>query len=82
MRESNNPGQQNEDNRIDYISSILKSRDLMYRNRDIVNGQEASMTILSKDYLLEKLNGINIDSSNFNKNQVDNTEHHTFCCYR
>ena len=46
----------------------------MYRNRDIVNGQEASNEqYLSKDYLLEKLNGINIDSSNFNKNQVDNT---------
>ena len=45
----------------------------MYRNRDIVNGQEASNEqYLSKDYLLEKLNGIN-DSSNFNKNQVDNT---------
>lgn len=74
LEESNNPGQQNEDNRIDYISSILKSRDLMYRNRDIVNGQEASNEqYLSKDYLLEKLNGINIDSSNFNKNQVDNT---------
>lgn len=26
--------------RTDYINGIIKSRDVMYRNRDIVNGQE------------------------------------------
>src|SRR5699024_6578937 len=60
-------------NRLDYITGILKSRALMYRNRDIVNGQdEAYDEYLSQDYLLGKLNEVNFNS-NFNTNNVDNT---------
>lgn len=46
--------------RADYINGIVKSRDVMYRNRDIVNGQEAnSDSHLSEDYLLDNLNNVN-----------------------
>ena len=60
-------------NRLDYITGILKSRDLMYRNRDIVNGQDEDYDeYLSQDYLLGRLNEINFES-NFNTNNIDNT---------
>ncbi|MDN6160776.1 MAG: gamma-glutamyltransferase, partial [Staphylococcus equorum] len=60
-------------NRLDYITGILKSRALMYRNRDIVNGQDEDYDeYLSQDYLLGKLNEVNFES-NFNTNNVDNT---------
>ena len=59
--------------RLDYITGILKSRDLMYRNRDIVNGQDEDYDeYLSQDYLLGRLNEINFES-NFNTNNIDNT---------
>ncbi|WP_210123080.1 gamma-glutamyltransferase [Staphylococcus sp. GDY8P117P] len=59
--------------RLDYITGILKSRDLMYRNRDIVNGQDEDYDeYLSQDYLLGRLNEINFES-NFNTNSIDNT---------
>src|SRR5699024_10781746 len=59
--------------RFDYITGILKSRNLMYGNRDIVNGQdEAYDEYLSQGYILDKLNKINV-SSDFNTNNVDNT---------
>ncbi|MES3714187.1 gamma-glutamyltransferase [Staphylococcus ureilyticus] len=59
--------------RLDYITGILKSRDLMYRNRDIVNGQDEDYDeYLSQDYLLDRLNEINFES-NFNTNNIDNT---------
>ncbi|WP_210143069.1 gamma-glutamyltransferase [Staphylococcus sp. GDY8P179P] len=58
--------------RLDYITGILKSRDLMYRNRDIVNGQDEDYDeYLSQDYLLGRLNEINFES-NFNTNNIDN----------
>ncbi|PHK49679.1 gamma-glutamyltransferase [Staphylococcus edaphicus] len=61
------------DNRLDYITGILKSRALMYRNRDIINGQDEDYDeYLSQDYLLGRLNEINFNS-NFNTNNVDNT---------
>lgn len=61
------------DNRLDYITGILKSRALMYRNRDIINGQDQDFDeYLSQDYLLGKLNEINFNSD-FNTNNVDNT---------
>ena len=62
--------------RTDYITGIVKSRDIMYRNRDIVNGKESSSnTYLSQDYLLDKINGINFDEqgSDFNTQRIDNT---------
>ena len=60
-------------NRLDYITGILKSRDLMYRNRDIVNWQDEDYDeYLSQDYLLGRLNEINFES-NFNTNNIDNT---------
>lgn len=59
--------------RLDYITGILKSRDLMYRNRDIVNGQDEDYDeYLSQDYLLGRINEINFES-NFNTNNIDNT---------
>lgn len=59
--------------RLDYITGILKSRNLMYRNRDIVNGQDEDYDeYLSQDYLLGRLNEINFES-NFNTNNIDNT---------
>lgn len=59
--------------RLDYITGILKARDLMYRNRDIVNGQDEDYDeYLSQDYLLGRLNEINFES-NFNTNNIDNT---------
>lgn len=61
------------DNRLDYITGILKSRALMYRNRDIINGQDEDYDeYLSQDYLLGRLNEVNFNS-NFNTNNVDNT---------
>ncbi|GEQ05962.1 gamma-glutamyltransferase [Staphylococcus gallinarum] len=61
------------DNRLDYITGILKSRALMYRNRDIVNGQDEDYDqYLSQDYLLGKLNEVNFNS-NFNTTNMDNT---------
>ncbi|MBI5973117.1 gamma-glutamyltransferase [Staphylococcus caledonicus] len=66
--ESVNSGGNTSEARNDYISGIIKSRDVMYRNRDIVNGQEPSSdTYLSQDYLLDNLNNINSGetSSNF-----------------
>ncbi|MCJ1661390.1 gamma-glutamyltransferase [Staphylococcus sp. NRL 16/872] len=68
-----------QNNRSDFISGIIKSRDVMYRNRDIVNGQEASSdTHLSQDYLSSRLNSINSvagadNGSDFNTQQIDNT---------
>ena len=51
--------------RADFINGIVKSRDVMYRNRDIVNGQEASSdTHLSQDYLLDNLNNVNSGGNN------------------
>ena len=65
------------ENRTDYISGILKSRALMYRNRDIVNGQDQDYDeYLSQDYLLGKLNELNMNTSmgsDFNTNNIDNT---------
>ncbi|ATH59227.1 MULTISPECIES: gamma-glutamyltransferase [Staphylococcus] len=59
--------------RLDYITGILKSRNLMYGNRDIVNGQDEDYDeYLSQGYILDKLNKINV-SSDFNTNNVDNT---------
>lgn len=61
------------DNRLDYITGMLKSRALMYRNRDIINGQDEDYDeYLSQDYILGKLNEVNFNS-NFNTNNVDNT---------
>ncbi|MGL4009751.1 gamma-glutamyltransferase [Staphylococcus nepalensis] len=58
---------------FNYINSILKSRDLMYANRDIVNGQNAdSEEYLSQNYLINKLYEINVNSD-FNTNNIDNT---------
>ncbi|AVQ34741.1 gamma-glutamyltransferase [Staphylococcus kloosii] len=60
-------------NRLDYITGVLKSRALMYRNRDVVNGTDQDFDeYLSQDYLLGKLNELNMNS-NFNTNNVDNT---------
>lgn len=62
--------------RTGFIKGVIKSRDIMYRNRDIVNGKESSSnTYLSQDYLLDKINGINFDAqgSNFNTQRIDNT---------
>lgn len=65
------------ENRTDYITGILKSRALMYRNRDIVNGQDQDYDeYLSQDYLLGKLNELNMNTSmgsDFNTNNIDNT---------
>lgn len=45
----------------------------MYRNRDIINGQDEDYDeYLSQDYLLGRLNEVNFNS-NFNTNNVDNT---------
>ena len=58
---------------------MIKSRDLMYQNRDIVNGSEASNDQqLSDDYLLGQLNKVNVGSntengSDFNQIRTDNT---------
>ncbi|WP_251942449.1 gamma-glutamyltransferase [Staphylococcus sp. Marseille-Q5304] len=60
-------------NRLDFITSVLKSRELMYRNRDIVNGQDNnSSKYLSEDYLLDKFNEVNANvNANPNPNQFN-----------
>lgn len=53
--------------RTDYINGIIKSRDVMYRNRDIVNGQEANNdSHLSENYLLDNLNNVNSGGNEMN----------------
>lgn len=61
--ESANPN----NDRTDYINGIIKSRDVMYRNRDIVNGQEANNdSHLSENYLLDNLNNVNSGGNEMN----------------
>lgn len=70
---------QNNADRTSFITAMIKSRDLMYQNRDIVNGSEASNDQqLSDDYLLGQLNKVNFGSntengSDFNQIRTDNT---------
>lgn len=65
--------------RNSYIKGILESRDIMYSNRDVVNGAEpSSEEHLSDDYLLGELNKVNVGTageggSDFNPIQTDNT---------
>ena len=47
--------------RNNFITAMIKSRDVMYKNRDIVNGNEPSNEQhLTDDYLLGELNKVNI----------------------
>ncbi len=65
--------------RNNFITAMIKSRDLMYQNRDIVSGSEPSNEqYLSDDYLLGQLNKVNVggntdNGSDFNQIRTDNT---------
>ncbi|MCG1682232.1 gamma-glutamyltransferase [Staphylococcus epidermidis] len=65
--------------RNNFITAMIKSRDVMYKNRDIVNGNETSNEQhLTDDYLLGELNKVNIgentdNGSDFNQIRTDNT---------
>ena len=65
--------------RNNFITAMIKSRDVMYKNRDIVNGNEPSNEQhLTDDYLLGELNKVNIgentdNGSDFDQIRTDNT---------
>lgn len=61
-------------NRTDYLEGVIKSRNLMYQNRDIVNGQDNnSENYLSQEYILSQLNEVNQTQEEINPEGIDNT---------